>query len=83
MLLPLATLGVFLTGVNPIRLIIIGGIVQAVFLPVAASSVLYLRFSKTDVRLRPGKAWDTALIISCASLVAIGIGGLIRLLVSA
>jgi hypothetical protein len=56
MLLPLATLGVFLTGVNPIRLIIIGGIAQAVFLPVAASSVLYLRFSKTDVRLRPGKA---------------------------
>ena len=77
--LPLITLGVFLGGINPVGLIIIGGVAQAMFLPVASISVLYLRYRVTDPRLRPGKAWDLVLLISCASLVLVGLFGLARL----
>jgi Mn2+/Fe2+ NRAMP family transporter len=78
--LPLFTLAVFLTGANPVRLIIIGGIAQALFLPVASMGVLYLRYRYTEPRLRPGKAWDVCLILSSASLVVVGLLGLWRLL---
>ena len=78
--LPLITLGIFLSGMNPVGLIIIGGIGQALFLPVASLCILYLRYRVTDPRLRPGRLWDIALLISCASLVTVGLVGLIRLL---
>lgn len=74
--LPLATLAVYLSGVNPVRLIITGGIAQALFLPVASLGVLYLRYRHTDPRLQPGRVWDVALILSSASLVVVGLLGL-------
>lgn len=77
--LPLFTLVVFLSGANPVRLIIIGGIAQALFLPVASLGVLYLRYRHTDPRLAPGRAWDVAVILSSASLVGVGALGLWRL----
>jgi Mn2+/Fe2+ NRAMP family transporter len=78
-LLPLFTLAVFLSGTNPVRLIIIGGIAQALFLPVASLGVLYLRYRHTDPRLAPGRAWDIAVILSSLSLVIVGVLGLWRL----
>jgi len=78
--LPSFTLLVFLTGLNPVGLIVAGGIAQAVFLPVASLSVLYLRYFVTDRRLRPGRAWDVLLLASSASLVVVGALGLARLL---
>jgi len=77
--LPMFTLVVFLSGMNPVRLIIIGGIAQAIFLPVASLGVLYLRYRHTDPRLAPGRAWDIAVILSSASLVLVGLLGLWRL----
>jgi Mn2+/Fe2+ NRAMP family transporter len=78
--LPLVTLGFYLTGINPVGLIMVGGISQALFLPVVTLSVLYLRYRVTDPRLRPGRAWDAALLISCACFVAIGLFSIVRLL---
>ncbi len=79
-ILPLVTLGIFLTGINPVGLIMAGGIAQAFFLPVVSLSVLYLKYKVTDRRLRPRLAWDVALIASSLSFVAIGIFSLIRLI---
>ncbi len=70
--LPVATLAIYLTGLNPVRLIVMGGIVQALFLPVVAVSVLYLRYRVTDPGLRPGRAWDAALLASSLSFVIVG-----------
>jgi len=77
--LPVFTLIVFLSGANPVRLIILGGIAQALFLPVASLGVLYLRYRHTDPRLAPGRGWDAAVILSSASLVLVGLLGLWRL----
>ena len=79
-ILPVVTLMIYLTGINPVRLIIIGGIAQALFLPVVSISVLYLRYRVTDPRLRPGRAWDAALLTSSLSFLFVGVFSLIRLL---
>jgi Mn2+/Fe2+ NRAMP family transporter len=77
--LPLAALLIFLTGWNPVRLVVIGGLVQSLVLPAIGFSALYLRFRLTDERLRPGRLWDAALILSCLSLLTVGIFSLTRI----
>lgn len=78
-ILPIVTLTIYLTGINPVRLIVLGGIVQALFLPVVSISVLYLRYRMTDPRLHPGRMWDAALITASLSFVVIGVFSLIKL----
>ena len=80
MVLPLVTLVVFISGVNPVGLILTGGIALALFLPVASISILYLRYRLTDPRLRPGRLWDTALIVSSGCFVIVGVFGAFRIL---
>ena len=70
---------IFLTGWNPVRLVVIGGLVQSLVLPAIGFSALYLRFRLTDERLRPGRLWDAALILSCLSLLTVGIFSLTRI----
>jgi hypothetical protein len=72
--LPMVALAFFLSGWNPVLLILIGGIAQTVLLPVVGFGALYLRFRHTDPRLAPGLAWDVALVLSC--LVFLIVGGL-------
>jgi hypothetical protein len=75
----MAALLIFLTGWNPVRLVVIGGLVQSLVLPAIGFSALYLRFRLTDERLRPGRLWDAALILSCLSLLTVGIFSLTRI----
>ncbi len=70
--LPLLGLLIFLTGWNPVRLIVLAGLVQSLVLPAIGFSALYLRFRLTDPRLRPGRLWDAALLLSCLSLLLVG-----------
>jgi Mn2+/Fe2+ NRAMP family transporter len=70
--LPLLGLLIFLTGWNPVRMIVVGGLVQSLVLPVIGFSALYFRFKLTDSRLLPGRVWDAALILSCLSLLVVG-----------
>ena len=70
--LPLLALLIYLTGWNPARMIIIGGLVQSIVLPVIGFCALYFRFKLTDSRLRPGHLWDAALILSCLGLLTVG-----------
>ncbi len=77
-ILPIVTLTIYLTGINPVRLIVLGGIVQALFLPVVSISVLYLRYRVTDPDLHPGRLWDAALVTASLSFVVVGVFSLIR-----
>ncbi len=79
LLLPLACLLIFLTGWNPLRLIVLGGLVQSLVLPAIGFSALYMRFKLTDQRLRPGPLWDTALLLSCLSLLTVGLFSLYQI----
>lgn len=74
--LPLLCLLVFLTGWNPVSLVVIGGLVQSLLLPAIGVSALYFRYKLTDQRLHPGRVWDVLLVLSCLSFVVVGSFGL-------
>lgn len=78
--LPIVALAFFMSGWNPVMLILIGGIAQTVLLPVVGLGALYLRFRHTDPRLAPGLAWDVALVLSCLGFLIVGGLGLYRML---
>ena len=78
--LPLLGLVIFLTGWNPVRMIVIGGLVQSLVLPILGASALYFRFRLTDPRLRPGPWWDAGLVLSCLSLLVVGLFSLARII---
>lgn len=78
--LPLLCLLIFLTGWNPVRLVVIGGLVQSLVLPALGFSALYLRYRLVDARLQPGRLWDAALLLSCLSLLTVGLFSLTQIL---
>jgi len=70
--LPLLCLAVFLTGANPVRLVLIAGTMQAIMLPMLGVAAIYLRYTKIDSRLTPGRLWDLLLFLSCLGLLIAG-----------
>ena len=75
LLLPMLCLAVYWSGINPVRAILIAAMMQALLLPMIGIGTLYLRYTRTDVRLRPRWWWDVALILSCLGLLVSGIWG--------
>jgi Mn2+/Fe2+ NRAMP family transporter len=73
--IPLVCLAVFCSGANPVRLILLAGATQALLLPMAGAGALYLRFARTDPRLKPSRLWDAALIVSFLGLLVAGLWG--------
>jgi len=73
--MPVLCLAVFASGVNPVRAILLAGVMQALLLPMLGCGALYFRYARTDPRLRPSPAWDVALIASVAGLTVAGIWG--------
>lgn len=65
---PILNLILFLFIKDPVKMVMFGGIAQAVSLPMIGAAALYLRYKRTDPRLRPGKAWDAFLWVSCLAL---------------
>ena len=72
MLLPLMCLAVFWTGMNPVTLVLIAGMMQAIMLPIIGFSSVFFRYKLVDPRIRPGRAWDVFLIVSCIGLLLAG-----------
>jgi Mn2+/Fe2+ NRAMP family transporter len=56
---------------NPVIMVMIGGIAQALTLPMIGLAAVYLRYRRTDRRLAPGRAWDVLLWLSTLSLIAV------------
>ena len=69
---PLLCLAIFLTGLDPVTLILVSGIMQAVMLPMLSGAALYFRYTKTDPRLRPTPAWDLLLLLSSLGMLVAG-----------
>ncbi len=74
-LLPVVAAGIYATVGQPARLVLLGGFMQALMLPVLGVAALYFRYRWTDPRLRPGRAWDLMLWISVFGLVVAGLWG--------
>jgi Mn2+/Fe2+ NRAMP family transporter len=67
---------------QPVYLVMIGALAQALMLPFLAFAALYLRYRLTSPDLRPGSAWSFALWVAFLSMVAVGLyqfGGLLAL----
>jgi len=74
---PMISVGIYcLPGANPVALVLLGGSMQALILPMLAFAALYFRYRKTDPRLRPSVLWDAMLVLSCLGLLVAG-GGIL------
>ncbi|MFK7777441.1 MAG: Nramp family divalent metal transporter [Gimesia sp.] len=78
LILPLLCLAVYLTGANPVKLVLIAGTMQAIMLPMLGVAALYLRYTKIDSRLTPGRIWDVLLFLSCLGLLVAGAYGVYK-----
>jgi Mn2+/Fe2+ NRAMP family transporter len=76
---PLVDLVLFLFVKNPVLMVTIGGFVQAMMLPMIGGAALFLRYRRTDPRLRPGVVWDVFLWLSVAALTATAYIGVMKL----
>ncbi len=72
---PLLALGLYLFLQNPVFMVVIGGVAQALTLPMIAAVAIYLRWNVTDKRLVLRGVWDVLLWISLiAFTIAAGYG---------
>lgn len=76
-LLPLICLALFWSGINPVKAILVAGMMQAIMLPMIGFAALYFRNTATDSRLAPSRAWDVLLATSCIGLLIAGVWGVI------
>lgn len=66
---PLISLATYLTGTDPVTLVLASGIMQALMLPVLSGAAIYCQHRHTDPRLKPGKWWNIFLWLSFAGML--------------
>ena len=71
-LLPLLFLASFAFFKTPKELVLAGGFMGALMLPLLGVAALYFRYRRCDARLIPGKIWDVGLWVSVAGLFVAG-----------
>ncbi|RUL85713.1 Nramp family divalent metal transporter [Tautonia sociabilis] len=71
-LLPVLGLLLYVSLGNPVTMVTIGGLMQAVTLPLIASAAVFLRYRRTDQRLVSGIVWDVLLWLSMIGLIGAG-----------
>ena len=76
-ILPLYATALYLVWPQPLTLILISGVGQALLLPFLAACALYLRYRKLDPVLRPGALWTSCLWLSALALTTAGVWQLI------
>jgi len=59
--------------------VLVGALMQALMLPVLGFASVYFRFTRTDPRLKPGRVWDTLLVVSFLGLLVTGLWNLYEL----
>ena len=76
---PLAESGILGTAVSsPLALVIIAGILNAIYLIGAAVATLYLSYTQTDPRIRDGAPTMVMLWISAIAIAFVGVYGLVN-----
>ncbi len=78
--LPLISLATYWSGINPVKAVLIAGLMQAILLPMLGFAALYFRWTATDPRLKPRPAWDLFLVLSCVGLLITGLWGAVKAL---
>jgi len=63
---------------SPLALVILGGILNALYLLVVAVATLYLSFRETDPRIKDGPAFTTFLLVSAVAILAVGVISLVN-----
>jgi len=71
-MLPVASLLVYLMLGAPVSLVFVGALAQGTMLPFLAMAAVYFHFKKTDRRLRPGRVWTLFLLVSALAMAAVG-----------
>ncbi len=71
--LPIYGVIVYLIWPQPLTLILINGVGQALLLPFLAICALYLRYRKLPAELRPGGVWTACLWASALALTSAGL----------
>ena len=69
---PLACFAVYYVIPFPKELVLLGGVMQSILLPVMACTAIYFRYKMCDPRLMPGKKWDFMLWISGIGMLVTG-----------
>lgn len=70
---PLFSLAVYAFIPAPVVLILAGGVMQAIMLPMLAVATLYFRYRRIDRRIAPGRLWDLLLWSSAFGLLVAGV----------
>jgi Mn2+/Fe2+ NRAMP family transporter len=73
---PVGDLLLYLFVGNPVKMVIIGGFVQALTLPMIAAAAVFFRYRRTDRRLTSGPVWDIFLWLSLLALTVVAAYGL-------
>ncbi len=66
---PTISLVVYLRFPNPVMLVLAGGFMQFLMLPMLGAATLFFRYRRCDARVAPGKVWDCFLWISAVGLL--------------
>ena len=74
---PALCLLVYVTIPEPARLVLFGGLMQAIMLPMMAVAALYFRYRRCDERLTPRRIWDFGLWLSAIGMSIAGLWALL------
>lgn len=70
--LPCVALGVYVLNKDPVTLVLLGGLAQAMMLPMLALAAVYFRYRRCDSRVAPGRLWDVCLLVSLGVVLVTG-----------
>lgn len=73
---PVLCLLVYVAFPAPAALVLIGGLMQAIMLPMLALAALFFRYRRCDDRIEPGRFWDLFLWVSAAGMTIAGLWAL-------
>jgi hypothetical protein len=72
-LFPFMCVAVYSLWSEPVVLVMIGGIMQGIMLPMLAGAALFFRYKRSDSRITPGFVWDAFLWISAIGMLITGL----------
>jgi len=71
--LPWLCLAIYLLWPKPVMLVLLGGLAQALLLPILGAAALYFRYRRTPEGLEPGRLWDMFLWLSSLGFLVVGL----------
>ncbi len=71
--MPMLNFMMYCTGANPVKWILIAGMMQALLLPMIGIGTLMFRYTNKDVRFKPPLWWDVCLAVSVLSFITIAV----------